>query len=104
MVLRFQFYAITLHKEKKNVLKKETFHRFFAPSSFFGKTARKDTLRNAIPQAARNILYLQTKNIYLQLKDIHLQPEHIYLQAGDAAYRRKKAFCIPVGKGLFFQT
>ena len=37
MVLRFQFYAITLHKEKKNVLKKETFHRFFDPSSFFGK-------------------------------------------------------------------
>ena len=97
MVLRFQFYAITLHKEKKNVLKKETFHRFFDPSSFFGKTARKGTLRNAIPQAARNILYLQIKNIYLQLKDIHLQ-------AGDAAYRRKKAFCIPVGKGLFFQT
>lgn len=28
MVLRFQFYAITLHKEKKNVLKNEIFLRF----------------------------------------------------------------------------
>ena len=41
MVLRFQFYAITLHKEKEKCAEKETFHRFLTPHLFLAKQQEK---------------------------------------------------------------
>lgn len=105
MVLRFQFYAITLHKEKKNVLKKETFHRFFDPSSFLAKQQEKAPSAMRFRRQPETFFisklktYIFNLKIYISILNMYisrLEMQHIagkkrfaYLSERACAFRHK---------------